>query len=109
MGDFKFPNISWEYHDAVTSKSGKFLKVVDDDFLTQVLRESTSKDALLHLLFVNKEGHMGDVMINGCLSHSGHGMVEFKISCVIRKNDRRVATLDFKSTNFKLFKKQEDT
>ena len=28
MGDFNFPHISWEYHTAVTSKSGKFLNML---------------------------------------------------------------------------------
>ncbi|GAB0209376.1 hypothetical protein GRJ2_003403300 [Grus japonensis] len=37
MGVFNSPGIDWEYHTAVTSKSGKFLKFVEDDnFLSQV-------------------------------------------------------------------------
>ncbi|GAB0207632.1 hypothetical protein GRJ2_003228900 [Grus japonensis] len=62
MGDFNFPDINWEYHTAVTSRSGKFLKFVEDNFLAQVLRDPTRKDALLDLLFVNREGLVGDVM-----------------------------------------------
>ncbi|KAK4810495.1 hypothetical protein QYF61_004275 [Mycteria americana] len=62
MGDFNFLDINWEYHSAVTSKSGKFLKFVEDNFLTQVLSEPTRKNALLDLLFVNREGLVGDVM-----------------------------------------------
>ncbi|KAK4810529.1 hypothetical protein QYF61_004492 [Mycteria americana] len=63
MGDFNFLDVNWEYHSAVTSKSGKFLKFVEDNFLTQVLSEPTRKDALLDLLFVNREGLVGDVMV----------------------------------------------
>lgn len=33
MGDFKFPDINWDYHTAV---SGKFPKHVEDDFMSQV-------------------------------------------------------------------------
>ncbi|KAK4806962.1 hypothetical protein QYF61_027329 [Mycteria americana] len=62
MGDSNFPDINWEYHTVVTSKSGKFLKYVEDNFLSQVLCEPTRKDALLGLLFVNREGLVGDVM-----------------------------------------------
>ena len=55
------------------------------NFLSQVLSEPTRKDALLDLLFVNREGLVGDVMVGGCLGHSDHEMVEFKIFSVMRK------------------------
>ena len=54
-GDFNFPDINWEYHIAVTTESGKFLKFVEDNFSSQVLSEPTMKDALLHLLFVDRK------------------------------------------------------
>jgi len=104
MGDFNFPDISWEYHTAVMNKSGKFLKFAEDNFLLQVLSEPTRKDVLLGLLFVNREGPVGDVMVGGGLSHSDHKMVEFKIFSVMRKKDNRVATLDFEQANLKLFR-----
>ncbi|KAK4806138.1 hypothetical protein QYF61_001061 [Mycteria americana] len=102
MGDFNFPDINWECHTAVTSRSWKFLEFVGDNFLSQVLGEPTRKDALLDLLFVNGEGLVGDVMVGGCLGHSDHEMVELKIFSVMRKKDSRVATLDFRRANFKL-------
>ncbi|GAB0208399.1 mitochondrial enolase superfamily member 1 [Grus japonensis] len=104
VGDFNFPDINWEYHTAVMSRSWKFLKFVGDNFLSQVLSESTRKDALLDLLFVNREGLMGDVMVSDCLGHSAYEMVEFKIVSVVRKKDSRVPTLDFRRANFKLFR-----
>jgi len=91
---------NWEYHTAVTSNSGKSLKYVKDNFLTQVLSEPARKDVLLELLFVNREGLVGDVMVGGCLGHSDHEMIEFKIFDVMRKMGSRVATLDFKRANF---------
>ena len=45
MADCNFPGINWEYHTSVTSRSGKLLNVVADNFLSQVLREPTRKDA----------------------------------------------------------------
>jgi len=92
LGDFKSPDINWEYHTAVMSRSWKFLKPVGDNFLSQVLSEPTSKDALLYLLFVNREGLVGDVMVGGSLGHSDHEMVELKIFNVMRRKNSRVAT-----------------
>lgn len=56
MGDFNLSDMNWEYHTAMTSKSGKVLKHIKDNFLSQVLREPTRKGAFLDLLFENREG-----------------------------------------------------
>lgn len=56
MGDFSLSDMNWEYHTAETSKSGKVLKHIKDNFLSQVLREPTRKGAFLDLLFENREG-----------------------------------------------------
>ena len=103
MGDFNFLDINWEYDTAVTSRSGKFLKIIGNNSLSQVRREPTRKDALLDLLFVNREGLVGNVMVGGCLGHSDHEITEFKIASVMRKKDSIVSTLDFRRAKFKLF------
>lgn len=103
MGDFNFLDINWEYDTAVTSRSGKFLKIIGNNSLSQVRREPTRKDALLDLLFVNREGLVGNVMVGGCLGHSDHESTEFKIASVMRKKDSIVSTLDFRRAKFKLF------
>lgn len=38
MGGFNFPGIRWHYHTDVTNRSGEFLKFVEDNFLSQVLK-----------------------------------------------------------------------
>jgi len=88
-----------DYHTAVTSRLWKLLKFVGDNFLTQVLSEPARKDALLDLLFVNREGLVAGVTVGGCLGHCGHDMAEFNIFSVKRKKDNRVATLDFRRAN----------
>ena len=75
------------------------MKFVGDNILSQVLSEPARKDALLDLLLVNREGLVGDVMVGGCLGHSDHEMVVFKIFSVRRKKDSRVATLHFRRAN----------
>ena len=80
MGDFKFPEINWEHHIAVTSRSWKVFKFVGGSFLSQVRSEPTRKDALLDLLFVNRAGLVGDVKVGGCLGLSDHEMVSLNFS-----------------------------
>ena len=73
--------------------------------MIQVLRDLTRNGGLLDLMFEKRDGLIGDVMIGGCLGHSDHEMVEFKIFSVMTKKVSRVATLDFRRANFKLFRK----
>ena len=78
-GEFNLPEVNWVYHTANTSRSRRFLKHLDDNFLVQVLREPTRKGAFLDLLLENREGPVGDVAIGGRLSHRDHEAVEFKL------------------------------
>ena len=94
MRDLNFPDDNWEYHTEDINRSRKFLKHTEDHFLVQVLREMTRKGALLDLLFVNREGLMGQVVIGGCLGHSDHEVFDFQIVCDRRKTASKTLALD---------------
>ena len=59
---------------------------------------------ILDLLFVNREGLVGDVEVGGCLEHSDHKMLDFSIPVEPRRGVSRTATLDFQSADFNLFR-----
>jgi len=104
MGDFNHPDISWGDHTARQVQSRRFLQSIDDNFLMQVVEESTRKGALLDLVLTNKEGLVEDVKVGGRLSCSDHEMVEFRI---LRGGSRAISsikTLDFRIVNFGNFK-----
>ncbi|GAB0181359.1 hypothetical protein GRJ2_000601200 [Grus japonensis] len=69
MGDFNFPDVCWKYSTAERKQSRKFLECVEDNFLTQLVREPTGEVTPLDLLFANREGLVSDVMVGGCLGH----------------------------------------
>jgi len=69
---------------------------VEDNFLTQVVREPTREDSLLDL-FANCEGFVCSVMVRGYLGHSNHKMIPFSILGEVRRGVSRTATLDFQS------------
>ena len=52
---------------------------MEDNFLTQLVREPTRRGALLDLLFTNREGLVGDVEVGSCLGQSDYKMEEFSI------------------------------
>lgn len=80
------------------------MKSVGDNFWSQVPSESARKDALLDFQFVNREGLVGYAVVAGWLCHSYHEMIEFRIFSAISTKVSRVATLDFKTANFKLLR-----
>ncbi|KAM6364410.1 uncharacterized protein J5M81_015706 [Pluvialis apricaria] len=104
VGDFNFPDVCWKYYTAEREQSRRFLECVEDNFLTQLVKEPTRGSALLDLLFVNREGLVGDVKVGGRLGHSDHEMVEFSILGEARRGASRTATLDFRRADFSLFR-----
>ncbi|KAK4807752.1 hypothetical protein QYF61_023585 [Mycteria americana] len=88
--------------------SRRFLDCVEDNFLTELVSEPTREGSLLDLLFVNREGLVGDVTVGGCLGHSDHEMTEVLILGEVRRGVSRTATLDFRRADFGLFRRLVD-
>lgn len=82
-------NVNWEHHTAVTNTSGRLVKYMDGNFVIQVLRQPTRKDALL-VLVLNREGSISQVVIGDHLGHSDHKAVEFTI---LLTGGKEIATL----------------
>ncbi|GAB0209002.1 hypothetical protein GRJ2_003365900 [Grus japonensis] len=104
VGDFNLPDACWKYNTVERKQSRRFLECVEDNFLTQLVSEPTREGAPLDLLFVNREGLMGDVMVGGYLGHSDHKMTEFSVLREIRRRVSKTATLDFQRADFSLFR-----
>ena len=69
-----------------------------------MVKDSTRGSKILDLLFVNREGLVGDVEVGGCLEHSDHKMLDFSIPVEPRRGVSRTATLDFQRADFNLFR-----
>ena len=53
MGDFNYPDIDWESNTTGSSISERFLNCVEDNFLTQHVREPTRGNACLDLIITS--------------------------------------------------------
>ncbi|KAJ7408702.1 hypothetical protein BTVI_58829 [Pitangus sulphuratus] len=73
MGDFSLPEINRQHHTSSTTMARRFLNNLDNNFMEQVLRKSTGKDALLDQLLVNRVDFVSKVEIGG---HPGHSNME---------------------------------
>ena len=52
---------------------------MEDNFLTQLVSEPTRGGASLDLLFTDRAGLVGDVVVGGRLELSDHEMIEVKL------------------------------
>ncbi|GAB0206109.1 hypothetical protein GRJ2_003076500 [Grus japonensis] len=105
MGDFNHPDICWRDNAAERKQSRKFLECVNDNFLLQVIEESTTRrGTMLDLSLTNKEGLVRDVKLKGSLDCSDHEMVEFRILRAVRRALSKLTTLDFSRADFGLFR-----
>ena len=68
------------------------------------MREPTRGSNILDLLFVNREGLVGNVKVGGRLGQSDHEMLDFSILVEPQRGVSITATLDFQTANFKLFR-----
>ncbi|TRZ25108.1 hypothetical protein HGM15179_002011 [Zosterops borbonicus] len=105
VGDFNLPDICWELNTAEKRQSRKFLDCMDDNFLSQLVGEPTRGETMLDLLFTNRDGLVGDVVVGGRLGQSDHEIIEFSIIGEIRRYINRTFTLDFQRADFGLFKR----
>ncbi|KAM9600796.1 uncharacterized protein ACIBXB_004039 [Morphnus guianensis] len=103
VGDFNFPDVCWKYATAESKQSRRFLECVEDNFPTQPVGEPTRGRALLDLLFTNREGLVGSVMVRGRLGLSDREMIEFSILGEARKGVSKATAMDFRRANFGLF------
>ena len=77
---------------------------MEDNFLAQLVREPTRASNILDLLFVNREGLVGDVKVGGHLGQSDHKMLDFSTLVEPRRGVSRTATLDFRRADFNLLR-----
>ncbi|GAB0179564.1 hypothetical protein GRJ2_000421700 [Grus japonensis] len=96
------PDICWRDNAAGHKQSRKFLECIDDNFLLQVIEESTRRGAMLDLVLTNKEGLVGNVKLNGSLGCSDHEIVEFNILRATRRVHSKLAALDFRRVDWPL-------
>ncbi|KAK4816398.1 hypothetical protein QYF61_016715 [Mycteria americana] len=68
------------------------------------VREPTRGGASLDLLFTNRKGLVGDVVVEGRLGLSDHNMTEFSICGEVRRGVSKTTTRDFLRADFALFR-----
>jgi len=70
----------------------------------QLLSEPTRGGASLDLLFTNREGLVGDVVVGDCLGLRNHEMIESSVRGEVKRRASKTTTKDFWRADFGLFR-----
>lgn len=63
LEDLNHSNVCWSDNRARHKQSRRFVEYIGSNFLTQVIRRSTRRDAVLDLMLINSEDLFGDVKV----------------------------------------------
>jgi len=104
VGDANLQDICWKYNAGKRKQSRRFLECVEDNFLKQLVSVPTRGGASLDLLFTNREGLLGNVVVRGCLGLSDREMIEFFVRGKVNRGAGKTTTMDFPRGDFGLFR-----
>lgn len=71
--------------------------------MSKVVSDMTRAGALLDLLFTNREGLVGHVLVGGYLKHSEHEVIKFSILDEKMGSNNKISTLGLQREDFDLF------
>lgn len=89
---------------AVTKQFRRFLECEEDSFLRHLVSKPTRGVAPFDLLFTNREGTVGNLMVGSCLGHSDYKMIRALFTVRSREVARKTTVLNFYRADFELFR-----
>ena len=76
LGDFNLRNIDWDL-TVGDNDAEDLLKLVQDNFLNQIIREPTRGDSILDLILTNRDDLVKEADVGGQLGNSDHCEIRF--------------------------------
>ena len=81
-------------------ESEDFLKVLQDNFLKQVVTEPTRGENILDLVLTNNENMINEVEVGSQLGSSDHREIRFNLEWEVSRDDNLVLVPDFRRANY---------
>uniref|UniRef100_A0A803K2X2 Reverse transcriptase domain-containing protein n=1 Tax=Xenopus tropicalis TaxID=8364 RepID=A0A803K2X2_XENTR len=100
MGDFNYPDIDWGNSTARTVNGNKFINLLHDNFMSQVVEEPTRNHAILDLVISNDPERIANVQVVEPLGNSDHNVISFDVWCRKQIYTGVTKTMNFRKANF---------
>ncbi len=101
IGDFQCANVDWRLLIGDQERS-RFIIMVEDSFLTQVVTQPTRQNNILDLVLISDPDLVRNCEVEEKLGGSDHNIISFNV-CVQHKLDNNPTLIpDYRKTNFNL-------
>ena len=105
MGDFNHGNIKWDSQQSTGVEDQMFLCLVQDNFLTQHVLESTRAARVLDIVLSSHKEFVDNVVIQEPLGSSDHNQLHFNINIKSDKTKVKQCSRDFRRGNYEKIRK----
>ena len=105
MGDFNHGNIKWDTLQCTGVEDQKCLYLVQDNFLTQDVFETTRTERVLDIVLSSQKELVYNVVIQEPLGSSDHNQLHFNIKIKSNKTKVKKFRRDFRKGNYKEIRK----
>ena len=105
MGDFNNGNIKWDTLQSTGVEDSMFVCLVQDNFLTQHVLESTRAARVLDIVLSSQKDFVDNVEIQEPLGSSDHNQMHFNINIKSDKTKVKQCRMDFRKGNYKKIRK----
>jgi len=112
VGDFNFPEISWNTMTTTSIRSQEFIEAIQDVFLSQMVNFPTrhgndpTKGNTLDLILCSHPELIGNIDDIGPIGNSDHTCVQFDILISVQENLSEELIPDFRKANFEEMREQ---
>jgi Endonuclease-reverse transcriptase len=105
MGDFNYPGINWEL--LRSGREGKkFLKVVNDAFLVQMVGKATRGRNILDLVLCGEPERILEIEVECPVSNSDHAVLTWKVACEVDREERKMVRYKYFKGNYQAINKE---
>jgi ribonuclease P/MRP protein subunit RPP40 len=99
VGDFNCPNVDWETMSG-DQEGKRLIDMVEDSFLTQVVRQPTRNDNILDLVLTSDPDTISKCEVGEKLVGCDHNLVRFKVTTKCNLVDNKVRVPNYRMANF---------
>lgn len=109
-GDFNTPDLKWDDLETTncSSNSERFLEIIDEHGLTQLVKEPTRENNIIDLVLTNNDNIINNVKVVPGISDHGMVLFEVQLACRTKKPVKRKIYLRKKANTTRITNELQD-
>ena len=100
LGDFNLPHINWETQAGIEAESHRMLEFLEDNFLSQLVKQPTRENNILDLIIVSNDSLISEVEVGEHLSSCDHRLLRATLNVSTKVTENKTLVPNFNRANF---------